>query len=299
MHCIGKYYVKYKINDNTTKKEILQEIENEPENIDLYKAFSKILIYNNENELAKKIIEDGLLKFPNDENLLIRNAEYFETIGKNTDAIEILLGTNYQNNQDIISNVISLYEKEHIDNQIQFEFILNRYMDNASFVNVGYKLARICQELGKDKIALSMFDKLLKNDDKNISYLGSLGNCCVTLELNNKALHFYNNANQLANSKEGWILANIGNVLTNIGYYEEAKKYLNSSLEVQSESDYTYNRISSTIKLQEEENKLYQKILQDGNREMNDEFEALKKKNSADSAKTNIGPNETPNVADL
>lgn len=271
-----KYYVKYKINSNETKTEIIKTINDDNDNLSLYKAFSRILIYQDELELAKKIIEDGLKKFPTDEGLIIRKADYYNKIGKINDSLELLLSLNYLQDLSLINQIIDNYENSDTDKNIQFEFILKMYVNNPSSDYIAFKLARLSQELGKDKIAIYILDKLFTKDKENINYLGSLGNCCVNLELNNKALIYYKKANELANSEQGWLLANIGNVLNNRGFYDEAKQYLNSSIKVQPESDYSYNRLSSALRYEEEENKLYKKIIQEGFTIINEEFEKLK-----------------------
>lgn len=271
-----KYFVKYKINSTDTKKEMSQNIDSDNENINLYRAYSKVLIYQDETELAKKFIEDGLLKFPENEDLLKCKSIYLDKIGKHNDAVTLLKSLNYEENEDIINLIIEFQEKAETDTLEQFKFYLKIYMENPSYENVGFKLAKLAYSMDKHKMALHILSKLVNQNPKDITYHGYLGNSCVSLELNNKAFTFYQKANKFAESKQSWILSNIGNVLKNMGLFEEAKKYLNESIKLQSESEYALNRLSETIKLEDEENKLYQKLLKEGMLELNAELENSK-----------------------
>jgi tetratricopeptide (TPR) repeat protein len=76
-----------------------------------------------------------------------------------------------------------------------------------------------------------------------------------------KALIRYKKANELANQKEGWILANIGNIYNNQGFFTEAILYLKKSLEITPDSEYSHDRLAKALKSKAEEDKKEDEIL--------------------------------------
>ncbi|MDM1407569.1 TIR domain-containing protein [Myroides sp. DF42-4-2] len=273
-----KIFLQYHLNSNETKNLMLNSIKEDSENIELYRAYSKIFILLNETESARKLIEIGLNKSPKHQKLKQRKAEYLNSIGKHEEAIEILLTLDYQEDEDLIIQIINYNERLNVEKQILFEFAVVNYILNPSFSNLGLILAKIAQELDKDKIALYILNKISNDRNKNSEYFAYLGNACLNLELNNKSMLFYKKANEFAESKESWIISNIGNMLKNLNLFEEAKEYLKKAIEINPDSDYAHNRLSETIRLENEENKKYQEYIEEGLLKLNEEFEIIQNK---------------------
>jgi tetratricopeptide (TPR) repeat protein len=75
------------------------------------------------------------------------------------------------------------------------------------------------------------------------------------LSLNGLALESYQEANKLAEEKQDWIVANIGNVLSNSGLYPLAITHLRRALELDANSAYSHERLSEAMKKDAEERK--------------------------------------------
>lgn len=262
---VWQIYIEYKIDSIKGKEAVLDKIKTEPEDKYNYAAMSRIMLWENELTLALKIIEEGLLKFEKDEILISRRSEYLEKIGRIDQAIDLILNLNYEENEKLSIKLAELYENlEEKKLEEAFNIVKAAYKNNQTSEQLAFKLARLSQDTNKNEIALYLLDELTKKHTENVSYWAYLGNSCVALNLNNKAMVSYKKAEELSESKESWILGNIGNVLNNCGFYSEGRKYFNKALAIDSNSDYSFDRVSSIIKNEEKENEKYSKILTEG-----------------------------------
>jgi tetratricopeptide (TPR) repeat protein len=114
--------------------------------------------------------------------------------------------------------------------------------------------AKFLSENNRKEEALYRYRTLTDIAPKNTTYLTLLGNVYLDLELNNKALDAYEKANSLGNESEGWIIANIGNLYKNRGFYSKAITFLNKALSIRSDDEYAHERLAAAIKGQAEEN---------------------------------------------
>jgi tetratricopeptide (TPR) repeat protein len=87
-------------------------------------------------------------------------------------------------------------------------------------------------------------------------------------------LNAYKEASKLAEDKQGWILANIGNILKNQGFYAESIKYLQRALELESESQYAHKRLAEAQQLEEDETKKLESLLADAQKALTRKGEA-------------------------
>ncbi len=71
-------------------------------------------------------------------------------------------------------------------------------------------------------------------------------------------------AEKLSEGKEGWIIHNIGNLLNNKGFFSESIEWLNRGLDVEKNSQYAHDRISSALKNRDNENKLFKNYCNEG-----------------------------------
>lgn len=110
-------------------------------------------------------------------------------------------------------------------------------------------------DTNSDDAALTVFKKLVELNPKSSAYLAYLGNIYLNLELNGLALEAYQKANELAEEKEEWIIANIGNILKNRGFFPLAIEYLRKAIGIDPKSAFAHDRMSMAIKYDEEERK--------------------------------------------
>ncbi len=124
-----------------------------------------------------------------------------------------------------------------------------------------YGYGKLLGDTGNPEAGMTIFRKLVKIAPKNVTYLTYLGNEYLNLNLNGLALEAYDQANELAEEKEAWIISNIGNLLANRGLFPQAIKYLKKALELDPDSAYAHDRLSTAIKQEEEEQKKANDIL--------------------------------------
>jgi len=116
-----------------------------------------------------------------------------------------------------------------------------------------FQLAALEEADGRHEQALKHYRRLVDLDTKNTASLTLLGNVYLSLSLNGKALEAYERANEIANSKEAWILANIGNVLKNQGFYPAAVRHLRQAVAIEPDSVYAQERLADALKKVAEE----------------------------------------------
>jgi tetratricopeptide (TPR) repeat protein len=260
-----KIYFEYKIDPRKGKEIIITKLRDEPDNKSTYSDMTLILLWEDDTELTEKIINEGLAKFEKGEVLISRKSEYLGKVGKIDEAITIIKETNYSENESLSIKLAELYENLEVKKtEDAFLVIKNAYIKNPSSKQLTYKLARLAQDIDKPKLALYLFDKLTNSYLSTIEYWGYLGNTCLTLELNNRAMIAYKKAEELSDPKQSWILSNIGNLLKNQGFYAEARKYFNQSLAIEPNSEYSFNRVATIIKSEQEESEKYTKLLKEG-----------------------------------
>lgn len=133
-----------------------------------------------------------------------------------------------------------------------------------------FKYARLAQELDMHSVAAALLNGLSVDDPKSIEYWGYLGNSCLELDLYDRALYAYRRAEKLMKEGQGsqWIVANIGNLLTNKGLPTEACAYLERALEFEPQSEYAHDRMAGSLKKKAEEEKLFDKACAAGKQQV-------------------------------
>ena len=115
------------------------------------------------------------------------------------------------------------------------------------------------------------YQDLMNRDPKNSRYRSLAGNAYLMAGLNSRALGAYQKANELAEEKEGWILANIGNALHNRGFHAEAIKYLRRALELDPASQYAHERLAQAQQGDADEDKKTESLLDEARQTLNKE----------------------------
>jgi tetratricopeptide (TPR) repeat protein len=125
------------------------------------------------------------------------------------------------------------------------------------------KYARLLADRPHKKMALLPFAKLISLVPNSPDFLASRGNLLLSLGFNNLAMKDYLEANENAEEKQGWILANIGNLFNNRGLHCEGIKYLEKAIELEPESEYAHKRLAAAIKMRGEEREKYNALIKE------------------------------------
>jgi tetratricopeptide (TPR) repeat protein len=115
------------------------------------------------------------------------------------------------------------------------------------------KYAGILNEMEEYKEAMTIYLKLTNMKPEEPKYWTFLGNQCLMLSLNDLAWEAYKKGNQLADEKQEWIIANIGNLMNNRGFYTEGARYLKRATEIDPDSRYAHEKLASALKSSQEE----------------------------------------------
>jgi len=130
------------------------------------------------------------------------------------------------------------------------------------------RLARLLSEHFDKTLALHLYEQLCWLKPDSPEYPTLLANILLELELNDSAMHKYRRANELAEGKQAWILANIGNLYKNRGFFREGIDFLQRALQLEPEDQYAHERLAAAIKLRDEEEKRLEDILQNARKEL-------------------------------
>lgn len=112
--------------------------------------------------------------------------------------------------------------------------------------------------------AAACYSLLVQRYPAQAKYRALLGNQWLELGLNDSAMEAYREAQRLAEPHEGWILANIGNLLINRGFYSDAQGYLNQALELDPNSQYIHDRLAKALTNRAQERTGSSQILEAG-----------------------------------
>ena len=113
-------------------------------------------------------------------------------------------------------------------------------------------------------------DGLTKEFPENLAYWGYLSNCSINLMLYDLGMISCKRANELAEDKEDWLVLNIGNMLSNKGFYTEANAYFERGLELNKSSEYGHERLATSLKNKQEEQEKSKKLISNGKKLLKD-----------------------------
>jgi tetratricopeptide (TPR) repeat protein len=130
--------------------------------------------------------------------------------------------------------------------------------DNPALLD---QYGRLLHDLDEHDSAMLIYEKLRDLDDKDAIYWTMLGNQYLSLELYDLAWVAYKKGKELSpKENSGWILANIGNLLNNKALFTEGIEYLREGISIEPASEYNHNRLSDTLKGQQQEREKAEKI---------------------------------------
>jgi tetratricopeptide (TPR) repeat protein len=82
------------------------------------------------------------------------------------------------------------------------------------------------------------------------------------------ALSKYEEANKIADSKQAWIISNIGNLFSNRGFYSKAAGYLREAAQLDPDSEYAHDRLAGALKSKKEQLDRYDELIKLGRKEV-------------------------------
>ncbi len=255
---------KYKSNPKIGKKSFKEVIAKYPNSYRPYVRFSDDLIERNLCPDALNILDSGLPKVENKVPLINAKAECLQAMGRKEEAVNLLRQaiTQFKDNPDAYINLADYYidSEKYIEARLCLEEGLLIIIGNKPLVE---KYARLLYNHIEKKLALIPFNELIELEPANPTYLTLRANIYLELDLNDHALRDYKRANEITESKESWIIANIGNLHQNRGLYREAIENLQLALKLDPESQYAHNRLASSMKLRDEEVTELSKIIKE------------------------------------
>lgn len=217
-----------------------------------YRGISRIYLWEDYVDKAIELLQIAIPKFTTDITLIKILAECYKKSEGSEKSISFLLENFNDKNIEIALELVSYYNEQK-DYDDAREIIHKTYVNFPNNEKIKYIYAQIALELNLNEIALFFLNSLIIDFPTNSSYWGYHSNCCIALDLYDLAMISSRKANELTNEKEEWIISNIGNMLKNKGFYTDSIKYLEKGIELNKKSDFAHDRLSTSLKLKEEE----------------------------------------------
>lgn len=216
---------------------------------------------------AIQLLSAAQVKRPKDATIAMAIAQCHTDGVDNTSAIAELERVGPDDFPEVAIDLAEALLREEKRNEA-LQAVQRCYENHPSHKGLRYKYARLAQELDQHDIAAYLLDTLTKDDPNSIEYWGYLGNSCLQLDLYDMALYSYRRAERLTKDDDGsqWIVANIGNLLTNKGLPTEACGYLERALKHEPHSEYSHDRFAGALKNKAAEEKAFQKKCAEGKR---------------------------------
>lgn len=256
-------FINLKMDEKDSLQKLKELSEQHKEKIDFQSLVARMMLLGNYPDEAISLTDCALSDFPGNKNLLLLKAECFESIGDTEGAKAILTDAHPEECPEIAIELSRLYEKgKDIDAAINV--IHPSFLNFPNNNDIRYRYSFLLTECKRNKEALYLLNSLTLKDSKNVEYWGYLSNCCLTLELYDRAMIACREAEKLSNGEQSWILSNIGNLLSNKGFYSEAMSWLNKGLIIEPSSQYAHERLASAIKSNDEEYKQFSEICKEG-----------------------------------
>lgn len=198
-------------------------------------------------EQALAVAREGIGHFPKATGLLIAEAESLEALQRPADAEMVLEKALDSSGTDHEALSLRLYrlQARNSKNAKAIETLqkgLARSPFSFELLEAKADLLFSSGDFTGSVIAYRQLARLKPNEP---SYHALLGNAFLNLEIFGLALDSYRQADTLANSKQGWIIANIGNILNNRGFYGFALEYLERALALDPGNEYAQDRLLS------------------------------------------------------
>lgn len=256
--------IKYNIDPSEGGAELKALIEQFPRHSDPYIHLIYAHLNRDRHSDALPVIQDGLKNADDNLEILQAQARYFGELGEEDQAENTLLDSvkkhPYRSNSHI-----------HLSNYYQDK---NRWEDSRAVLEKANQQipdyegllsahAKLIVDHFDPKEALPIYNKLITISPESPDHRVLRGNLYLLLKLFDLAMRDYKRANELADGKHAWILANIGNLFKNRGLYAEGIFYLNQVLELQPEDQYAHERLAQSLTLTTQQEEKMREVLQE------------------------------------
>lgn len=220
----------------------------------VYCLASSMLSWEGYHAKSVELIEEAREKFPDSPDVLIEKASRLKAVGEGEKAIAVLLAGNDEPSAGVAMALADAY-KEAAEPDSAVEILRTTFIRYPNDSELKIKLAGLCLDTKKSKEALALFRELTAEYPENSQYWGYFGNAALNLGLHSTSMAAYRKANELADGKAGWLVGNIGNLMNNRGFFEEAIDYFKKSIEIDPDSQYAHERLASTLGNKDKESK--------------------------------------------
>lgn len=259
-------YINFKINEKEGLIELERLITKHVSNEKVVPQIMDVFLWEDYVEKAIELGETSLEKVESKNKILIKLGDCYKKNGDLVKALDLLKNFDPSNNPDI---TIALAEITEVKSEALL-ILHAAYQNFPNHEDLVYAFAKLLHEKEYYKEALYLHNFLINKDSESSTYCVLLGNACLSLNLNDKAMKYYKKAEEIAESPEPWIFQNIGNLLKNRGFYSEAIKSLKKGLELDDESEYAHDRLANSIKSKDEEHEKYTKQCKEGRKLIRD-----------------------------
>lgn len=263
MDTVWLAFINFKINEKSGSLELCSLAKKHSDNLGVQTLIPRMFSWEDYNGKAIELINNALKKFPSNSALIALLADCNKIDGDVSKAIDILNSASPSENPEIAIALSNIYEEtDDIEKAINLIHVAyETYPNNESLI---YKYSYLLQETNRYKEALYLLNALTINYPKNVTYWGYLSNCSLSLELYDKALIACKKAEELSESKEAWILHNIGNIMNNKGFHAEAIQWLEKGLKLEPSSQYAHDRMATALKGKDEEQTKFNNLCKEG-----------------------------------
>ncbi len=222
------------------------------QNKTIHEYIAKIYYWENYFDKAIAILENAIPKFSNDSILSKTLSDCYKKTDGIGKALNYLMTLSPDTNLAIAEEIYNIYCDQK-DYSKAREIVHKIYLNFPNNEMIRFYYAKVALELDQNEVALYFLTSLANEFPDRYIYWGYLSNAYVKLDLYDRAMTASKKANEVANEKEEWLIANIGNILKNKGFYSEGIKYLEAALKLDNNSQYSHDRLATSIKYKNEE----------------------------------------------
>lgn len=264
-------YCELKQRNNSDTGELISFAAEQFDSSNIQSLVASFLRWEGHASKAIQLLVAAQAKRPKDAAIAMALAQCHTEGADNSSAIAELQRVGPDDFPDVAINLAEALERDEKKNEAM-QVVQRCYAKNPNHRDLRYKYARLAQELDQHDIAVYLLDSLTVTNSDSIEYWGYLGNSCLQLELYDVALYSYRRAEKLmqVDDSSQWIVANIGNLLTNKGLPTEACEYLERAVKYEPRSEYSHDRLAGALKKKAEEDKGFQKKCAEGKRQVHE-----------------------------
>jgi len=255
-------YVKFEQDPTTGLAYFEGLIRDHPTKFQPYQWWALTYKWKRLPEKCLAVIERGLGAVQDKAKLLDTKSECLLDLGRLEDAIAAAL-KGVEANRAYSANYVNLAKCYSIngDKDIARSWYLRALDVSEGSEDILVEYAEFLSKNGYIAEAVLRYQDLVSQRPDNPHDRALLGNAYLAADLNSRAFSAYQAASKLAEDKQGWILANIGNVLRYRGFYAEAIKYLQKALELEPDSQYAHERLAQAQQLEADEGERMESLL--------------------------------------